>query len=89
MQLSERQGSIERLPTAIGREFTFKDTSELCAFVQHEILVSKRKYKDIADRAGVCATTVSNMAHGDTHFPRFGTVVSILRVLGFEVVVRA
>ena len=87
MQLTGRQATIERLPTT-GREFTFKDISELCAFLQHEILVSKLKYKDIAEKAGVCASTVSHMAHGDTHFPRAGTVFAILGVLGFEVVVR-
>lgn len=72
----------------IGREYTFADTNELCAFLQHEIMVSKKKYKDIAAKAGCCPQTVSNMASGSTHFPRFGTVMSILSVMGFELVVR-
>lgn len=74
--------------TETGDEYTFKDISELCAFLQHEIQSSKRKYKAIAEKAGCCAQTVSNMAHGQTHYPRAATVFDILRVLGFEVVVR-
>jgi len=70
-------------------EYTFNDISELCAFLQHEIQMSKRKYKVIAEKAGCCAATVSNMASGATHFPRAGTVFAMLRVLGYEVVVRA
>lgn len=90
MQLvAERQtAAIERLNQP-GREYTFNDISELCSFIQHEILGSRRKYSELADKAGVCASTVSNMAHGETHYPRAGTVFSILRVLGFEVVVRS
>lgn len=70
-------------------EFTFNDISELCAFLQHEIQSSKKKYVRIAEAAGCCAQTVSNMAHGETHYPRAGTVFAMLRVLGYEVVVRA
>ena len=69
-------------------EYSFKDITELCAFLQHEIQSSKRKYKDIAERAGCCSQTVSNMASGTTHYPRAATVFEILRVLGFEVVIR-
>lgn len=69
-------------------EFTFKDMGELCAFLQHEIQASKRTYKKIAEQAGCCAATVSNMAHGTTHYPRAATVFDILRTLGFQVVVR-
>ena len=69
-------------------EYSFKDIRELCAFLQHEIQRSKRKYKYIADKAGCCPQTVSNMASGTTHYPRAATVFEILRVLGFQVVVR-
>jgi len=70
-------------------EYSFKDIQELCAFLQHEIQRSKRKYKAIAEKAGCCPQTVSNMASGTTHYPRAATVFEILRVLGFQVVVRA
>lgn len=69
-------------------EFTFNDIGELCAFLQHEIQSSKRKYKAIAEKAGCCPQTVSNMASGTTLYPRAGTVFAMLRVLGYEVVVR-
>jgi hypothetical protein len=75
--------------TETGTEFTFKDIAELCAFLQHEIQSSKRKYKKIAEMAGCCPATVSNMASGTTIYPRAGTVFAMLRVLGYEVVIRA
>lgn len=70
-------------------EYTFADINELCAFLQHEIQSSKRKYKDIAEKAGCCPQTVSNMASGTTHFPRAATVFEIMRALGFTIVVRS
>jgi len=70
-------------------EFTFKDINELCAFVAREIAFSKLKYSKIAERGGVCASTVSKMAGGVTQHPRAETVFAMLRVLGYEVVVRS
>lgn len=69
-------------------DYTFADIRELCAFLQSEIQRSKRTYKYIAEKAGCCAQTVSNMASGSTNYPRAATVFEILRVLGFQVVVR-
>jgi DNA-binding phage protein len=69
-------------------EYTFKDASELCAFVASEIRRSRKKYTKIADGAGCCTSTVSNLANGTTHYPRLATVLEILRVLGFAMVVR-
>lgn len=69
-------------------EYTFQDIRELCAFLQSEIQRSKRTYKYIAEKAGCCAQTVSNMASGSTNYPRAATVFEILRVLGFQIVVR-
>ena len=74
--------------TELGKEYTFKDIAELCAFLQHEIHASKRKYTKLAEAAGCCPSTVSNMVHGITHYPRAGTVFQLLKVLGYEVVVR-
>ena len=75
--------------TETGTEYTFADIAELCAFLQHEIQSSKRKYRHLAEKAGMCASTVSKMAHGETHFPRAGTVFALLQILGYEVVIRA
>ena len=69
-------------------EFTFKDIYELCGFLQHEIQMSRRRYSEIAGKAGVCAQTVSKMASGESKAQRDSTVFEILRGLGFEVVVR-
>lgn len=74
--------------TEVGTEYTFNDIMELCAFLQHEIQGSKKKYNKIAEAAGCCPATVSNMVHGVTHYPRASTVFTLLKVLGYEVVVR-
>jgi hypothetical protein len=66
----------------------FNDVSAVCSFVGTEIRLSKMKYSKIAEMANCAPSTVSNLAHGETNFPRFGTVLQILRALGFEVVVR-
>jgi hypothetical protein len=70
-------------------EFTFENIAELCAFVAREIAFSKMKYVKVAEKAGVCGSTVSNMANGVTQHPRAETVFAMLRVLGYEVVVRS
>lgn len=92
MQTVTEATNVQVLPqrrwSADEHEYSFKDITELCAFIQHEIQSSKKKYKDIAEKAGCCAQTVSNMASGTTHYPRAATVFEILRALGFEVVVR-
>lgn len=70
------------------REYNFRNVDELCAFVAGEIRASKKKYVRIAEKAEVCPSTVSNLAHGITHYPRAATLLQILRALGYEVFVR-
>jgi len=72
----------------VGQEYTFTDMNEVCAFVQHEIVMSKMKFRLIAEKAGCCPSTVGKMAAGETHQPRASTVWNILRVLGFEIAAR-
>lgn len=69
-------------------EFTFNDIAELCAFVAREIEITKKKYSVLANKAGVCSSTVSRMANGTTQHPRAETVFQILKTLGYDVVVR-
>lgn len=57
-------------------------TIELC---QRAIRTSHLKYIEIAQRSGICVATVSNIASGDTKFPRMSTVIRILMALGWEV----
>jgi DNA-binding phage protein len=76
-------------PRVIKRNETeFHTVEEACKFVSLEIRQSKKKLSVIAREANVCTSTVSRMAYGETHFPRLGTILSILKVLGYEVVVR-
>lgn len=69
-------------------EYTFNDLNELYAFLQHELQVSKLKYNALAVKSDMCASTVSKMAHGTTLYPRAATVFNLLKVLGYEMVVR-
>ncbi len=61
---------------------------EVCPFLAHHIMQSKLTYSAIANQAHCSPQTVSNIAAGETHFPRFSTVFNILGSLGFDVVVR-
>lgn len=69
-------------------DISFSNVYELTRFVAAEIRGSKLKFTKIADQAGCCPATVSNLAHGVTRDPRTGTMLNILRVLGFQVIVR-
>ena len=57
-------------------------TIELC---RRAIRASHLKYFEIAQRSGVCVASVSNIASGDTRFPRMSTVVRILMAMGWNV----
>lgn len=70
-------------------EFSFNSITELCAFVAKEIAFSKKKYGRFATEIGMSHGTVKNMATGQTQHPRAETVFSMLKALGYEVVVRA
>jgi DNA-binding phage protein len=69
-------------------DWHFDDTKALCDFCAKEIRASKIKYSKLAEKAGVCHSTISKMARGETNFPRANTILEILRALGFNVVVR-
>lgn len=55
------------------------------ALLQREIRRSGWRYSKIADRAGVCALTVSRLAYGDTKRPQMPTIIRILKALGWSV----
>jgi len=61
---------------------------EVCPFLAHHITQSKLSYLAIANQAHCSPQTVSNIAAGETRFPRYSTVVNILTTLGFDTVVR-
>jgi transcriptional regulator with XRE-family HTH domain len=60
------------------------DGPQTIALCQSEIRRSQQKYYEIATRSGVSVQTVSNIASGDTKFPRMTTVVRILMSLGWS-----
>lgn len=70
------------------QDWHFNDIEDLCAFCAKEIVASKMKYTKLAEAAGVCPSTIRNLAIAETRFPRAATVLQVLRALGFEVVVR-
>ena len=49
---------------------------------------TKVKQKDLAKEGEMSPSTVSNMASGKTHFPRFSTMFGIASALGVEVILR-
>jgi DNA-binding phage protein len=66
----------------------FNDIGKICEFLGAEIRASKMKYIKLAEQANCHPTTISNLAHGETHQPRMSTCLQIFRALGFEIVVR-
>ena len=69
-------------------EYAFGSVEELIKFTASQVLDCTMTYKKIAEAAGCSTSTVSNLAKGETRFPRAATVFEILRVIGFSVVIR-
>lgn len=53
--------------------------------VRQELLASKLFYTAIAQRAQVSSSTVSNIASGQTKYPRLETIIRILGGLGWRI----
>lgn len=71
------------MPT--GETVKLDDGPASIALCQRAIRTTSMKFREIADAAGVCPMTVSNIAYGDTKQPRMSTVVRILMALGWTV----
>lgn len=78
-----------RLASDKAGEFHFSETGDYVSFVAGKLRQSKLKYARVADAGGMSGSTVSNMASGKTHYPRFSTIAGILGALGYETVIRA
>lgn len=61
------------------------DGPETIAFVAAEIRISNLTYKQISERTGIGAQTISNIACGDTKLPRWITLAKIARALGWSI----
>jgi len=69
-------------------EFHFDSTLDYINFVAGAVRRSHMKYTNVAKGGGMSPTTVSNLASGKTHYPRFSTITGILGALGYETVIR-
>lgn len=70
-------------------EFHFEDTHDYVSFVAGALRRSTMKYSNVAKGGSMSSTTVSNLASGKTHYPRFSTITGILGALGYETVIRS
>lgn len=77
-----------RLGSDTAGEFHFDGTLDYINFVAGALRRSNMKYNSVAKGGGMSPTTVSNLASGKTHYPRFGTITGILGALGYETVIR-
>lgn len=82
---TERRG---KLHTDRAGEFHFQDTADAVSFVSMQVRRSSIKNKDLAKAGSMSSSTVSNMASGKTHYPRFSTMAGLLGGLGLEVIFR-
>lgn len=75
---------VLRLPLT-GETVELDDGPATIALCQRAIRTTDMKFGEIAERAGVCTTTVSHLAYGDTKRPLMATVVRILMALGWSI----
>jgi transcriptional regulator with XRE-family HTH domain len=61
------------------------DSPVAIKLLQEELLASHQFYKAIATKAQVSSSTVSNIASGQTRWPRLETIIRILSALGWTV----
>jgi hypothetical protein len=80
---SERRG---KLRTDTAGEFHFEDTADAVSFVAGQVRRSRMKYNALAKAGSMSGSTVSNMATGKTHYPRFSTMAGLLGAMGLEVI---
>lgn len=78
-----------RLRSDKAGEFHFEDTLDYVSFVAGRLRQANMKFSNVAKGGGMSPTTVSNLASGKTHYPRFSTITGILGALGYETVIRA
>lgn len=64
---------------------TLTDSLAARKLVQEELLRSRRTYTDVARAAAVAASTVGNIASGQTTWPRIETIIRILGSLGWVI----
>jgi hypothetical protein len=77
-----------RLKSDVPGEFHFEDTHDYVSFVAGALRRSTMKYSNVAKGGSMSSSTVSNLASGKTHYPRFSTITGILGALGYETVIR-
>jgi DNA-binding Xre family transcriptional regulator len=67
----------------------WEDDSSVCRFMQDELFQymhhGKTTVNQIATKLGMNHSTISRIAYGETKAPRAGTVIKILRFLGYKV----
>ena len=81
---AERRGKLKS--DTLG-EYHFADTFDAINFVAGQVRTSKLKYKNLAQGAGIKSpATVSRLASGQTHYPRFSTIFGTASALGLELV---
>lgn len=77
-----------KLKTDTPGEFHFTSTMDVIDFVAGQLRGSQAKYKDLVKATDdiKSPTTISNLASGKTHYPRFSTIFGTAGALGLEVV---
>jgi hypothetical protein len=77
--------TVTRLLPGTRSLVTLTDSMAATKLVQEELLRAKTTYTAIAQKAAVASSTVSNIASGQTRFPRLETIVRLLGALGWVI----
>lgn len=75
--------TVTRLLPGTRSLVTLTDSMAATKLVQEELLRAKTTYTAIAAKAAVANSTVSNIASGQTRYPRIETIIRLLGALGW------
>jgi transcriptional regulator with XRE-family HTH domain len=73
--------NVVKLPANRSRPRTFTRHEDFIEALREELLTSKMRYTEIAIRAHVANSTISNIASGKTRWPRYTTLFPLLEVM--------
>jgi len=64
------------------------DAEKVLDILSDDLLRSRKTLRFIAQRTGLCTTTVSKMMYRETRYPRVGTVMALLQYFGYKVYIQ-
>ena len=74
-------------PIPLWKPKTFTSAEAMMEEVRSIIHADSRMQRQIAEKVGVSPTTIGNIAHGKTRWPRSTTLFPLLETLGYRIAI--